>query len=286
MSRKGKEACNTSSNPKSRADDAWWDMPQVSLLIELMYEHYKKGHLLASTFSEQIWREIGIELSQRNKTQYTVAQLKGKANRLRMLWRKFYDLVYKRTGFGWDPTTCTVTASEDRWAEWIAVNPRESGLKKKGLPHFDLCTEMFSSSVATSSHARSSAMPPISNNDNDDVDVSYSAMDTGNPLSSGPEQIPTATRGRQQKGGQSDRLKRVDKCIDAITACSEAKTQRLANISNDNIENCMTVLSKMEGLPQHLFFAAQDQFVLKVRRQMFLLMSDEDKRAWVETLRK
>ncbi|KAL2237557.1 UNVERIFIED_CONTAM: hypothetical protein Sindi_0947400, partial [Sesamum indicum] len=178
MSRKGKEACNTSSEPKSRVDDAWWDMPQVSLLIELMYEHYKKGHLLSSIFSEQIWRGIGIELSQRNKTQYTVAQLKGKANRLRMLWRKFYDLVYKRTGFGWDPTTCTVTASEDRWAEWIAVNPRESGLKKKGLPHFDLCTEMFSSSLATGSNARSSAMPPVSNNDNDEVDVSYPAMDT------------------------------------------------------------------------------------------------------------
>ncbi|XP_011102126.1 uncharacterized protein LOC105180135 isoform X1 [Sesamum indicum] len=238
MSRKGKEACNTSSDPKSRTDDAWWDMPQVSLLIELMYEHFKKGHLLSSTFSEQIWREIGNELSQRNKTQYIVAQLKGKANRFRMLWRKFYDLVYKRTGFGWDPTTCTVTASEDRWAEWIAANPRESGLKKKGLPHFDLCTEMFSSSVATGSHARSSAMPPVSNNDNDDVDVSYPTMATGNPLESGPEQIPTARRGRQRKGEQSDRLKRVDKCIDAITACSEVKTQKLTNVMNDNIGEC------------------------------------------------
>ncbi|KAL2231118.1 UNVERIFIED_CONTAM: hypothetical protein Sindi_1706200 [Sesamum indicum] len=183
-----------------------------------------------------------------------------------MLWRKFYDLVYKRTGFGWDPTTCTVTASEDRWVEWIAVNPRESGLKKKGLPHFDLCTEMFSSSVATGSNARSSAMPPVSNNDNDEVDVSYPAMDSGNPLSSGPEKIPTATRGVQRKGGQSDWLKRIDACIDAITACSKAKTRKLAKISNDDIEECMAALCKMEGLPRDLFFAAQDQFVLKVRR--------------------
>ncbi|KAL2250245.1 UNVERIFIED_CONTAM: hypothetical protein Sindi_2498200 [Sesamum indicum] len=212
MSRKGKEACNTSSEPKSRADDAWWDMPQ----------------------------------------------------------RKFYD---KRTGFGWDLTTCTVTASEDRWVEWITVNPRESGLKKKGLPHFDLCTVMFSSSMATGSNARSSTMPPVSNNDNDEVDVSYPAMDSGNPLSSEPEKIPTATRGVQRKGGQSDRLKRIDACIDAITACSEAKTWKLAKISNDDIEECMAALCKMEGLPRDLFFAAQDQFVLKVRRQMFLLMS-------------
>ncbi|KAL2232980.1 UNVERIFIED_CONTAM: hypothetical protein Sindi_1478000 [Sesamum indicum] len=170
-----------------------------------MYEHYKKGHLISSTFSEQIWSEIGVELYERNKTQYIVAQLKGKANRFRMLWRKFYDLVYKRTGFGWDRTTCTVTASEDRWAEWIVANPRESGLKKKGLPHFDLCTEMFSTSVATGSNTRSSAMPPIANNDDDKVNVNYPTMDSGNPLSFGTEKIPRATRGVLRKGGQSDR---------------------------------------------------------------------------------
>ncbi|XP_011100877.1 L10-interacting MYB domain-containing protein-like [Sesamum indicum] len=174
-----------------------------------MYEHYKKGQLISSTFSEQIWREIGVELSERNRAQYTIAQLKGKATRLRMLWRKFYDLVYKRTGFGWDPTTYTVTASEDRWAEWVAANPRESGLGKKGLPHFDLCTEMFCASVATSNIARSFAMPPFDNNDHDEVDVSHPTMDTGNPLSSGAVKNPRAARGVQRKGGQSDCSNRI-----------------------------------------------------------------------------
>ena len=168
----------------------------------------------------------------------------------------------------------------------MPANPRESGLKKKGLPHFDLCTEMFSTSVATGNIVRSSAMPPVDNNDDDEVDVIDPTMDIGNPLSSGPEKIPTATRGVQRKGGQSDWLKRIDACIDAITACSKAKTRKLAKISNDDIEECMAALCKMEGLPRDLFFAAQDQFVLKVRRQMFLLMSDEDKRAWVERLGK
>ncbi|KAL0446214.1 UNVERIFIED_CONTAM: hypothetical protein Slati_1749300, partial [Sesamum latifolium] len=107
--------------------------------------------------------------------QYTVEQLKGKANRLRMLWRKFYDLVYKWTGFGWDPNTCTIIANEDRWAEQTA-NLRESGLRKKGLPHFDLCTEMFSTFVATTNIARSSAMPPLGSNDDDELDGSHPTM--------------------------------------------------------------------------------------------------------------
>ncbi|KAL0307675.1 UNVERIFIED_CONTAM: hypothetical protein Sangu_3015400 [Sesamum angustifolium] len=100
-----------------------------------------------------------------------------------MLWRKFYDLVYKRTGFGWDPTTYTVTASEDRWAEWVEANPKESELRKKGLPHFDLCNEMFSTSVAIGNIGRSSAMPPLDTNDNDELDVSHPTMEPVNTFS-------------------------------------------------------------------------------------------------------
>ncbi|KAL0402432.1 UNVERIFIED_CONTAM: Transposon Ty3-G Gag-Pol polyprotein [Sesamum latifolium] len=232
MSRKGKEPCTTSLEPRSRIPDAWWDLPQV------------------------------LSCMKRNRIQYTIAQLKGKTNRLRMLWRKFYDLVYKRTGFGWDPNTCIDTASEDCWAEWVALiaNPREFGLRKKGLPHFDLCTEMFSTSVATSNIARSSVMPLLDTNGDDELDVSYPTMEPG-------------------QSGRSNN-------IDAITACSEAKTRKLAKISNNNIEHCMFALSKMEGLSGELFFAMQDHFVLKVRRQKFLLMTDADKRAWVERLGK
>ncbi|KAL0431210.1 UNVERIFIED_CONTAM: hypothetical protein Sradi_0747000 [Sesamum radiatum] len=185
------EPCATSSKPRSRIDDAWWDLPQVSLFIELMNDHYKKGQLISSTFSEQIWREIGVELYERSK-----------ANRLWMLWRKFYDLVYKRTGFGWDPSTYTVTASEDRWAEWVAANPIESGLRKKGLPHFDLCTEMFSASVATGNIARSSAIPPLDTNDDDEFDVSHPTMEPVNSFSAGVvNHYSRASRGVQRKRG-------------------------------------------------------------------------------------
>ncbi|KAK4400498.1 hypothetical protein Sango_1155900 [Sesamum angolense] len=72
-----------------------------------------------------------------------------------------------RIGFGSHPNTCTITASEDRWAEWVAANSRELGLRKKGLPHFDLCTEMFSAFIAIGNIACSSAMPPLDSNELD-----------------------------------------------------------------------------------------------------------------------
>ncbi|KAL2235792.1 UNVERIFIED_CONTAM: hypothetical protein Sindi_1311400 [Sesamum indicum] len=187
-----------------------------------------------------------------------MAQLKGNANRLRMLWRKFHDLVYKQTGFGWDPTTHTITASEDRCAKW--ANPREFGLRKKGLPHFDLCIEMFSASAATGNIARSSAIPLW-------TPMMMMKLIRGYEISKSIKRSGT-------ERGQSDHSNKIVTCIDAITTYSEAKTRKLAKFSNDETEDCMRTLSKMEGLLRDLFIAAQDQFVLKVRRQMFLLMSD------------
>ncbi|KAL0433631.1 UNVERIFIED_CONTAM: hypothetical protein Slati_2697400 [Sesamum latifolium] len=152
-----------------------------------------------------------------------------------------------------------------RYVFGAKANPRESGLRKKGLPKFYLYTEMFSASVTTGNIARSSPMPPLNTNDDDELDVSHTTMEPINTLSIGAvNQYSRASRGVQRKGGQSGRSNKIDTCIDAITACSKAKTRKLEQISNNDIEDCMVVLSKMEGLSQELFFAAQDQFVLKV----------------------
>lgn len=83
---------------------------------------------------------------------------------------------------------------------------------------------------------------------------------------------------------KSNRSSRIDDALDAWAAVNWAKARKLAKSESESIEACMTALKNMEGLPRHLFFSAQDSFLSKVRRQMFLLLSDEDRRAWVESL--
>ncbi|KAK4383127.1 hypothetical protein Sango_2806000 [Sesamum angolense] len=118
------------------------------------------------------------------------------------IFHRFYDLVYKRTGFCWDSNMCTVTASEDRWAKWAAANLREYGLRKRGPHHFDLCIKMFSASVATYNIARSFAVPPLDTNDDDELDVRHPTMEPVNIFSIGAvNQYSRASRGVQRKGG-------------------------------------------------------------------------------------
>ncbi|KAK6155293.1 hypothetical protein DH2020_009541 [Rehmannia glutinosa] len=191
MNRKGKSRVSSGMTdgkedraPRSRRDDASWDMSTVGTLLELMDESGSAtvGQLLSSTFSDQIWKVIRKELTERHNVDYSVVQLKGKACRLRILWRKFHDLITKKTGFGWDPLTGTVTAPEEYWASWIAENPEEAYLKKRGLPFYDRCTEMFSNSVATGEFARSSANYPLDSDEEEDLNT----LNRGVSKSQGP----------------------------------------------------------------------------------------------------
>ncbi|KAL7098500.1 hypothetical protein ACP275_09G021400 [Erythranthe tilingii] len=281
---------------RTRKDDASWDLRTIGTFLELMHSQFKKGQFLSSTFSDQIYKGIAAEMFVKHRKEYTVTQLKGKACRLRVLWRKFHDLITKKTGFGWDPLTCTVTAPEDYWSSWIAENPNEASLRKKGLPHYDLCTEMFSNSVATGSISRSSTMAPLDSDDEDALNTTSSA---------GPSRVPRTNYGspsfsnlgspsnlnniespkiNDKKQSKSNRSSRIDQALDAWTSVNSARASKMIKQSSSSIEECMAACTNMEDLPLPLFFLAQNEFLNKVRRKMFLLMTNEQKRAWVESL--
>ncbi|KAK6140644.1 hypothetical protein DH2020_025613 [Rehmannia glutinosa] len=77
------------------------------------------AHVVSLTLCKGIDQGLSVSLILHN-VEYSVVQLKEKAYRLRILWRKFHDLITKKTGFGLDPLTGTVTALEEYWTSWIA----------------------------------------------------------------------------------------------------------------------------------------------------------------------
>ncbi|KAK6124246.1 hypothetical protein DH2020_041998 [Rehmannia glutinosa] len=266
-------------------------IPTVASFLELMYIQFQEGQLLTSTFSDQTWKTIGKELFDRHNV--NAPQLKGKACRLRILWRKFHNLITKKTGFGWDPLSGTMTAPEEYWTSWIAENPEEASLRKKGLPHYDLCTEMFSKSVATGAFARSSVFGPLDSDEEGDLDPTYKVttqtegipLGVGTPTSLDPLQQPSSLyKASDKKAAKSTRSSRLDEAIDAWTSVNKESVKRMKKKSNDVVEDCMAALEAMEGLSEKKFFLAQDAFLKRTRRKMFLLMNEDKKRKWVESL--
>ncbi|KAH6760410.1 hypothetical protein C2S51_017359 [Perilla frutescens var. frutescens] len=161
---------------------------------------------------------------------------------LRVLWRKFHDLITKKTGFGWDPLTCTVTASDECWASWIADNPREAKLRYKGPPHYPYCTEMFGSSIATGDLARSSTMSTWDSNKEDNLNTSYPISSGcangvgGSPLPNeradlekNINEIPESNSqhtSREMKSTKSNRSSRIDHALDAWASVNSARARK------------------------------------------------------------
>ena len=92
-------------------DKADWSSRIETVFIRIVHDHVKKGDLQTSTFTKKIWNTINDELLEQCHKRFNVGQLKSKFNRLRKTHREFFDLV-AHTGFGWDPISNMVTASE------------------------------------------------------------------------------------------------------------------------------------------------------------------------------
>ncbi|KAG8380480.1 hypothetical protein BUALT_Bualt06G0019700 [Buddleja alternifolia] len=80
---------------------------------------------------------------------YTVKQLQGKFTRLKVKWKKYYNLLNSQTGMGWDDANNMVTGTEEQWARWLEANPRDASLRRNGCPHYQELTTIFAPYTAT-----------------------------------------------------------------------------------------------------------------------------------------
>ncbi|ESR49424.1 hypothetical protein CICLE_v10033416mg, partial [Citrus x clementina] len=92
-------------------DKADWSSRTENAFIRIVHDHVKKGDLQTSTFTKKIWTTISDELFEQSQKRFNAGQFKSKFNRLHKKHREFSDLV-AHTGFGCDPISNTVTASE------------------------------------------------------------------------------------------------------------------------------------------------------------------------------
>ncbi|KAG8382140.1 hypothetical protein BUALT_Bualt05G0045700 [Buddleja alternifolia] len=165
-----------------------------------------------------------------------------------------------------------------------------------GLPHYPLCTEMFSGSVATGACSCSSAMDPIDSDDEQQKDDGYmggsSQVNVESHFSMNLSDTPTPSVGPSILAGatskqiKSTRCSIIDNALDVWTSVNNAKVHKMNSYATHNIESCMDILQKMEGIPAHIMVAAQDKFMSKMRRKIFLLQNESERNAWLESLTK
>ncbi|KAG8384238.1 hypothetical protein BUALT_Bualt04G0097100 [Buddleja alternifolia] len=151
---KNKEVDDTKSK-RNRADIEKWPAPSERFFIEICYEQFIQGQLLSPTFSNYVWGQICDRLNQAVALFYTYTplQLQGKWNRCKLVWKVFHGWMTTHTGLGWDPERNTITGPDDVLTSLASC--------------YDMCTEMFRTTMATESMVRSSTQFALEDDEED-----------------------------------------------------------------------------------------------------------------------
>ena len=97
-----------------------WPPHIEKIFIDIMVDEQQKGNMEHGTFKASTWLSITNALNEQTGKSFHPKQLQQKHNRLRSKQKKWSQLL-SHTKLGWDETTQTVTASEEVWANVIAV---------------------------------------------------------------------------------------------------------------------------------------------------------------------
>ena len=100
-------------------DEKKWPPHIEHLFIDLMVDEQQKGNMEHGVFKPKAWLSITKTLNEQTGKSFTPKQVKSIIG-LGKKQRKWGQLL-RHTGLGWDETTQTVTASDEVWANVIAV---------------------------------------------------------------------------------------------------------------------------------------------------------------------
>ncbi|KAG8384226.1 hypothetical protein BUALT_Bualt04G0095900 [Buddleja alternifolia] len=213
---------------------------------------------------------------------YTVKQLQGKFTRLKVKWKKYYNLLNSQTGMGWDDATNMVTGTKEQWARWLEANPRDASLRRNGCPHYRELTTIFAPHTATGGMTRASTQPQMprgARRQREDAFLgggSPSLVDDneaeGSDNSTFPQTQPIFSQGFYHPGGSSSRQRMGGKRAAVSTLNTwERFTKKVSfgcyPTATTTIEMCINKLNEIPDLPEQEY-AACKKLEYHVRRRM------------------
>ncbi|KAL8492701.1 hypothetical protein ACS0TY_024049 [Phlomoides rotata] len=218
----GAESVGSNSKPcpkRKMSGKVHWPRENEAQFIVLCHQEYLNGQLLTTCFSRPVLSQIGDRLNALvvGNMKYGLPQLKTKWKNVKRAWKLLYGLRFKRgSGLGWDPEKETIIGPVDQLEAIYTEHRDNKGILKRGLPHFDLCTEMFNKKVATGNYSRSSMPPPSENEafgDDDDTSPSFDTFIPSHsaynftPNMSSQDSPESSSRGKRKCTSSSSRLR-------------------------------------------------------------------------------
>ncbi|KAK9059148.1 hypothetical protein SSX86_021767 [Deinandra increscens subsp. villosa] len=284
-----------------------WSDECVKYFLDLLAEKVKKDPNSAPILKTSDWNEMDEKIFVTFALKYGPDKLKAKYNRLRIMHTKFTELINK-TGVTWDSETGLVFAHDDVWKTFIQQNKAFKTIKKKGCKIYPLLSAVFSKSTASGTFHNASTTAPLTSPQEHRLEDEYLGdADFGDSVggsSTGKKRMPDMDIEGQPGSRRAKRSSGKDKIDALMDAWSEsmiarkekdlAKAERYkvkpdeaTSFTSDDefsISNCMLVLNDTPSVSTKCYNKALQHFHDVTWRKIFLLMPEDRRKGWLDSL--
>ncbi|XP_023735060.1 uncharacterized protein LOC111882929 [Lactuca sativa] len=248
---------------------------------------------------EQIFMKFAIR--------YGPEKLKGKYHRMRSVHTKFSELI-NHTGVTWDAASGKVFANDTVWDDYFKRDKVFKTFKKKGCKIYPLLSLVFSGSTTSGAfHNASTCAPQTSEEERrikdeylDVGSVGESAFDGSNRKGKRKTErdikgLPV-TRREKKSNGNSKYDILLDAWSDSMIARKERdlpKAERYKSkyghttslfVEEYSVGDCMATLEATQGVSSRSYNKALSFFPDINWRKMFLMMFENRRKDWLDSL--
>ncbi|XP_031501572.1 L10-interacting MYB domain-containing protein-like [Nymphaea colorata] len=269
------------------SDRADWTTARSQFLVEQLIEQLIYGNKNDSGFTKEAWKMVCASFNRKFNLNYTTTQLKSHFKIL----RKQYELVKllrSQSGFGWDDVYKVVTAEEDVWDRYIAINSDAKNYKNKCFPLFDQCATLFDGkkiegretlSIIRNAEAGTRSSNMSENNEDDEASYGYAITPRHQ------KRRFSASSSRREKRVKSDPELMMPLAVENVVpfdySSDSRAVQKSTRASEPSVQECLEELQRLPGLDRKDKVKATRLFRDPFNRVAFMTYEEDLRREWL-----
>ncbi|XP_020575268.1 L10-interacting MYB domain-containing protein-like [Phalaenopsis equestris] len=261
---------------KEHGSPAIWEKEIKLLFCDLCIKEIELGNRPTTFFNKEGWNSIIKHFKDSTGREYDRLQMKNKWDQLKKDWKIWKDLKRGSTGLGWDPIKRTIDASEEWWAERLAVVPAAKKYKTCGIePELEeKLDQMFGGVVATGKYACAPSETGFGETQ-DNVAVSLSDDSPEFP-SAGPTEIQSTNRSKRSRF-ESKKKGGAATIRNQISCLMDSSNDAPHKVQKTSINEVVAILEQDPSIAadDELYYFAVELLQDSVQRDFFTAIAKE-----------
>ncbi|CAI9296120.1 unnamed protein product [Lactuca saligna] len=255
-----------------------WTEECEKYLLDILHARVKRDPNGAPIFKGTDWVEMDEQIFMKFAIRYGPEKLKGKYHRMRSVHTKFSELI-NHTCVTWDVASGKVFANDTIWDDYFKRDKVFKTFKKKGYKIYPLLSLVFSGSTASGAFHNASTCAPQTSEEERRIEDEY--LDVG---SVGESVFDGSNRKGKHAWSDSMIARKERDLAKAERYMSKYGDTTSLFVEEYSVGDCMATLEATHGVSCRSYNKALSFFPDINWRKMFLMMFENRRKDWLDSL--